>query len=107
MDFELNDKTALITGSTAGIGYAIAKTLATEGAHVYLNGRTAARVNEAIKKLQQETGSTNIKGVAADFSKPEEVENLIKEIPEIDILVNNVGIFEPKHFDGILGSVSV
>lgn len=102
MDFELNDKTALITGSTAGIGYAIAKTLAKEGVHVYLNSRTAERVNEAIKKLQEETGSTNIKGVAADFSKPEEVENLIKKIPEIDILVNNVGIFEPKHFDKVL-----
>ena len=101
MDFQLKDKTALITGSTAGIGYAIAKTLATEGVQVYLNGRTIERVNEAVKKLKKETGSTNIKGVAADFSKPEEVENLIAAIPEIDILINNVGIFEPKHFDEI------
>lgn len=101
MDLELKNKTALITGSTAGIGYAIAKTMAEEGAHVYLNGRTAERVNEAVKKLQEETGNTNIKGVAADFSKPEEVEKLIAEIPEVDILVNNVGIFEPKHFDEI------
>ncbi|MEX8549260.1 MAG: SDR family NAD(P)-dependent oxidoreductase [Mucilaginibacter sp.] len=101
MDFQLKDKTALVTGSTAGIGYAIAKTLAQEGVHVYLNGRTIERVNEAVKKLENETGSANIKGVAADFSKTEEVENLIAAIPAVDILVNNVGIFEPKPFDEI------
>ncbi len=101
MDLKLKDKTALITGSTAGIGYAIAKLLAQEGAQVYVNGRTTERVNEAVKKLQQETGSTNIKGVAADFSKVEEVNRLLAEIPEVDILINNVGIFEPKAFEQI------
>lgn len=101
MDLKLKDKTALITGSTAGIGYAIAKLLAQEGAQVYVNGRTTERVNEAVKKLQEETGSTNIKGVAADFFKVEEVNRLLAEIPEVDILINNVGIFEPKAFEQI------
>ncbi len=101
MDFELKDKTALVTGSTAGIGYAIAKTLTLENVKVYLNGRSTERVNEAVKKLQQETGKTTIEGVAADFSKAEDVESLLAEIPEVDILINNVGIFEPKPFEKI------
>lgn len=101
MDLKLKDKTALVTGSTAGIGYAIAKSLAGEGAQVYVNGRTAERVNEAVKKLQEETGNNSVKGVVADFSKLEEVDHLLAEIPEIDILINNVGIFEPKPFEQI------
>lgn len=101
MDYKLNDKTALVTGSTAGIGYAIAKSLALEGAKVYLNGRGSDRVNEAVKKLKQETGKTNIEGIAADFSKAEEVEGLLAKLPEVDILINNVGIFEPKPFEAI------
>jgi NAD(P)-dependent dehydrogenase (short-subunit alcohol dehydrogenase family) len=101
MDLQLNNKKALITGSTAGIGYAIAKRLANENAHVYINGRTTERVESSVKKLRKETGNQNIEGFAADFSDSKQVEYLIKQISDIDILVNNVGIFEPKAFKDI------
>jgi NAD(P)-dependent dehydrogenase (short-subunit alcohol dehydrogenase family) len=98
MDLQLKNKKALVTGSTAGIGYAIAKNLAVEGATVYINGRTTERVNQAIEKLKTETGNQNISGYPADFANAEQVQALIDQIPELDILVNNVGIFEPKPF---------
>jgi NAD(P)-dependent dehydrogenase (short-subunit alcohol dehydrogenase family) len=101
MDLQLKNKKALVTGSTAGIGYSIAKSLAFEGAEVYINGRTTQRVDAAIKKLKDETGSQNIKGFAVDFADGKQVENLIGQLPEVDILVNNVGIFEPKAFKEI------
>jgi NAD(P)-dependent dehydrogenase (short-subunit alcohol dehydrogenase family) len=101
MDLQLNNKKALVTGSTAGIGYAIAKQLAKENAHVYINGRTTERVQEAIKKLKAETGNQNIEGFAVDFSDSKQIDNLIKQLPDVDILVNNVGIFEPKAFKDI------
>ena len=98
MDLKIKNKKALVSGSTAGIGYAIAKALANEGAEVFVNGRTAERVNEAVEKLKAETGNQQIKGVAADFSNIDQINQLIAQLPEIDILVNNVGIFEPKAF---------
>src|ERR1700761_9503532 len=101
MDLQLKNKKALVTGSTAGIGFAIAKQLAKENAHVYINGRTAARVDAAVKKLKDETGNPNIKGLIADFSDSKQIEALIQQLPEVDILVNNVGIFEPKPFRDI------
>src|ERR1700761_5647679 len=101
MDLQLNNKKALVTGSTAGIGYAIAKQLAKENAQVFINGRTTERVQEAIKKLKTETGNQNIEGFAVDFSDSKQIDNLIKQLPDIDILVNNVGIFEPKAFKDI------
>lgn len=101
MDLQLKNKKALITGSTAGIGYAIAKQLANENAEVYINGRTTERVESAIKKLKDETGNPNIHGFAVDFADSKQIENLIQQLPEIDILVNNVGIFEPKPFKDI------
>jgi NAD(P)-dependent dehydrogenase (short-subunit alcohol dehydrogenase family) len=101
MDLQLNNKKALVTGSTAGIGYAIAKQLANENAEVYINGRTTERVEAAVKKLKEETGNQNIHGFAVDFSDNNQIDDLIKQLPDVDILVNNVGIFEPKPFKDI------
>jgi NAD(P)-dependent dehydrogenase (short-subunit alcohol dehydrogenase family) len=101
MDLKIKNKLALITGSTAGIGFAIAKALANEGASVIVNGRTADRVNQAVEKIKKETGNTNIKGIAADFADKKQIEQLISQLPDVDILINNVGIFEPKPFKDI------
>ncbi|WP_295667158.1 SDR family NAD(P)-dependent oxidoreductase [uncultured Mucilaginibacter sp.] len=101
MDLKIKNKIALITGSTAGIGFAIAKALANEGAQVVVNGRTAERVNKAVEQLKNETGNENITGIIADFADKAQVQNLIDQLPEVDILVNNVGIFEPKQFTDI------
>ncbi|RPD50252.1 SDR family oxidoreductase [Hymenobacter sediminis] len=98
MDLQLTNKTALVTGSTAGIGLAIARRLAAEGAEVILTGRTEARLQEARNAILQETPEATIRTVAVDFSKPEQVTYLLLEVPKVDILINNVGIFEPKPF---------
>lgn len=101
MDLHLKNKTALVTGSTAGIGFAIAKLLAQEGANIYINGRTTDKVDTVVKQLKDETGNDKISGIACDFSKPDEISALLTQLPEVDILVNNVGIFEPKAFEDI------
>ncbi|WP_428331353.1 SDR family NAD(P)-dependent oxidoreductase [Mucilaginibacter sp.] len=101
MDLKIKNKIALVTGSTLGIGYSIAKALANEGARVILNGRSAERVNSAVEKLIEETGNKNISGIAADFADVAQINKLIAELPEVDILINNVGIFEPKAFAAI------
>ncbi|WPR76127.1 SDR family oxidoreductase [Algoriphagus sp. NG3] len=101
MDLKLEDKKAFISGSTAGIGYAIAKRFLVEGASVVINGRSEESVDKAIEELKSETGSNKITGIPADFSKVEEVDNLLKALPEVDILINNAGIFEPKAFEAI------
>ena len=101
MDLQLTNKTALVSGSTAGIGFAIATQLLQEGARVYINGRSQARVDEAVARLRALVPGAEVSGVAADFSKVEEINALIRAIPTVDILVNNVGIFEPKEFADI------
>ena len=98
MDLKLKDKTAFISGSTAGIGFAIAKRLLDEGAIVIINGRMKDNVDMAVKELSTLVPHARISGIPADFSKVEEVNRLIGNLPEIDILVNNAGIFEPKPF---------
>jgi len=95
MDLQLNGKTALVTGSTAGIGLAIAQTLAKEGASVIVNGRTEQRVQAAMKT----SGAAH--GIAADLATEAGASKLIAQFGEVDILVNNLGIFEPKPFDQI------
>lgn len=72
--------------------------MAAEGATVYINGRTQQRIEEAINQIKSEIHNADVTGVPADFSKADEVNELIKQIPEVDILINNVAIFEPKPF---------
>jgi NAD(P)-dependent dehydrogenase (short-subunit alcohol dehydrogenase family) len=101
MDLKLKGKSALVTGSTAGIGFAIASSLAAEGAHVYVNGRTKQRVDAALAAIRSEVSSATIDGIIADFSNAAGAEAVIAKLPAVDILVNNVGIFEPKPFQQI------
>jgi NAD(P)-dependent dehydrogenase (short-subunit alcohol dehydrogenase family) len=98
VDLRLTEKVALVTGSTAGIGFAIARALASEGAHVYLNGRTQERVDAAVAAILSHQVEAKIDGIVADFSAPAGAETVIAKLPVVDVLVNNVGIFEPKPF---------
>ena len=98
MDLQLNGKTAVVTGSTAGIGLAIARLLAREGATVIINGRTQERVDAAIERVGV---AERTRGVAADLGNASGVEEFVRQIPVADILVNNLGIFEPRPFEEI------
>jgi NAD(P)-dependent dehydrogenase (short-subunit alcohol dehydrogenase family) len=93
MDLRLEDKTALVTGSTKGIGFAIARALAAEGASVVVNGRSAESAQGAARKI-----GGKARGVAADVSTAAGCAALLRDVPQVDILVNNAGIFEPKPF---------
>jgi NAD(P)-dependent dehydrogenase (short-subunit alcohol dehydrogenase family) len=97
MDLQLKGKTALITGSTGGIGYGIAKVLLAEGAVVIINGRTQTSVDKATASLKQATGKAPL-GFAGDMSKSEDIARLGKAFPDVDILVNNVGRYLPHEF---------
>ncbi|HEX3684716.1 MAG TPA: SDR family oxidoreductase [Bryobacteraceae bacterium] len=99
MDLQLAGKRALVSGSTAGIGYAIAEALSREGARVVVNGRTKARVDQAVGKLQAAFGEVH--GLAADLGAAEGVREATRQFPDIEILINNLGIFEPKPFEQI------
>lgn len=101
MNLQLNGKTALVTGSTAGIGLAIARQLLHEGATVYINGRTQQRVDATIQELTKTAPKASVHGIVADFAKPEEINALLSTLPAVDILVNNVGIFKPQPFTEI------
>lgn len=98
MDFGLKGKTAVVTGSTAGIGFGIAAALAREGAKVVVNGRTSARVESALKKIRDQVPAANVTGVAADLGTKDGFTSFAKQIPQVDVLVNNLGIFEVKPF---------
>ncbi|MBC7945863.1 MAG: SDR family oxidoreductase [Burkholderiales bacterium] len=100
MDLNLTRKLALITGSTAGIGNAIAAALAREGATVIVNGRTQAAVDEAVARLKSETDG-DAHGFAGDLSTAEAADKVVRQFPDVEILINNLGIFEPKPFEEI------
>jgi NAD(P)-dependent dehydrogenase (short-subunit alcohol dehydrogenase family) len=98
MDLGLKGKTAVVSGSTAGIGFAIAAALAAEGARVVINGRTEARVAAALEKIHRHVKNADLLGIAADLGALQGVRTLLEQAPETDILVNNLGIFETKPF---------
>jgi NAD(P)-dependent dehydrogenase (short-subunit alcohol dehydrogenase family) len=100
MDLKLKGKRALVTGSTAGIGAAIATDLAREGARVIVNGRSPADVDKAVKTLKAASGG-DLVGFAGDLGSAAPIEELARRHPDVDILVNNLGIFEPKPFEEI------
>jgi NAD(P)-dependent dehydrogenase (short-subunit alcohol dehydrogenase family) len=101
MDLQLSGNRALVTGSTAGIGYAIAVELAREGAIVIVNGRTPERVATAVERIRTEVAGADVSGVAADLGTAYGVESLLRQCPKADILVNNLGIFDPVPFEDI------
>ncbi|SNT64105.1 NAD(P)-dependent dehydrogenase, short-chain alcohol dehydrogenase family [Tardiphaga sp. OK246] len=98
MKIDLTGKTALVTGSTSGIGHAIAKGLAATGAQVVVNGRSQGKVDAAIAAITKAVPGAKVKGVVADVSTVEGCNVLASALPEVDILINNAGIFEPKGF---------
>jgi NAD(P)-dependent dehydrogenase (short-subunit alcohol dehydrogenase family) len=101
MNLELEGKRAFVTGSTAGIGYAIAEALAGEGANVIVNGRTEERVEQAIRSIRTAHPQARVEGLAADLANADGVRVAVERLPDTDILVNNLGIFEPKPFQEI------
>jgi NAD(P)-dependent dehydrogenase (short-subunit alcohol dehydrogenase family) len=98
MDLGLQQKQALVTGSTAGIGFAAAELLAREGASVIVNGRTADRVNTAVQRIRDKVPGAKVQGIAADVGTATGCAAVLAAYPHVDVLVNNMGIFEPKPF---------
>ncbi len=98
MQIDLSSKHAVVSGSTAGIGYAIALGLAKAGATVVINGRTPSRVDAAVAQLKKDVPNAKLQGVAGDLGTAEGVAAFVKQVPKTDILINNLGIFEPKPF---------
>jgi NAD(P)-dependent dehydrogenase (short-subunit alcohol dehydrogenase family) len=101
MDLQLTNRKTLVTGSTAGIGFAIASLLAQEGASVVVNGRSQQRVDDALQRIRNENKNAQVTGIAADLGTKEGVVLLTGQLTAVDILVNNLGIFEPKLFPEI------
>lgn len=100
MDLQIQGKTALVTGSTAGIGLAIGRRLAAEGAQVVLTGRDPDKLQQAVEELRASTGA-EVSGVVADVATAEGAATVLASVPEVDILVNNLGIYESKAFEQI------
>jgi NAD(P)-dependent dehydrogenase (short-subunit alcohol dehydrogenase family) len=98
MKIDLSGKTALVTGSTAGIGYGIAKGLAASGASVVINGRSQDKVDAAVKKLAGEVSASKVRGIAADVATAAGCKSLVAALPDADILINNAGIYGAKDF---------
>jgi NAD(P)-dependent dehydrogenase (short-subunit alcohol dehydrogenase family) len=98
MDFGLKGKIAVVSGSTAGIGLAIATALAVEGTKVIVNGRTEARVNSALERIYENHRTAALQGVSADLGTVSGVASFVKQVPHADVLINNLGIFDPQPF---------
>jgi NAD(P)-dependent dehydrogenase (short-subunit alcohol dehydrogenase family) len=98
MDLKLSDKVALVSGSTAGIGLAITTIFAQEGAKVIVNGRTQERVNHALESIHQSVPNATLQGIAADLGTQAGIELLLQQLPFVNILVNNLGIYGSKAF---------
>lgn len=101
MNLQLENKLALVTGSTAGIGFAIAKALAAEGARIIVNGRTEARVTDAIASIRADVPTAKLEALALDLSKADAALETTKRFPEVDILVNNLGVYQVSAFEQI------
>ncbi|MGO1868995.1 MAG: SDR family NAD(P)-dependent oxidoreductase [Sphingobacterium sp.] len=101
MNLKLEGKNAFISGATQGIGFAIAQQLLNERVAVIINGRTEEKTNFAVQKLQTEFPDATVSGIVADFEKKDEVLALSDKLPRIDLLINNVGMFELKNFEDI------
>jgi hypothetical protein len=101
MDLQLNGKRALVTGSTRGIGFAIGAGLAREGASVILNGRSGETVKAAVKRIESLYPNAQVCGLSADLATPEGAASIAEQLADVDILINNLGIFEPKAFEDI------
>src|SRR5205809_509336 len=101
MNLQLNDKLALVSGSTAGIGLAIATSLVAEGARVIVNGRTQKRVDQALAAIRAQHPAAKLESFAGDLSTDAAATELASRFPGVEILVNNLGIFEPKPFEEI------
>src|SRR5690349_18581524 len=98
MDLILSNKKVLVSGSTAGIGFAIAKGFAKEGAVVYVNGRSKEKVDQAVKQINAEMPAAQVIGITADLASVQGFDELVQTVPAVDILVNNIGIYEPVPF---------
>ncbi|RXK13406.1 oxidoreductase [Halarcobacter mediterraneus] len=101
MDLKIKGKIALVTGSTQGVGFSTAKKLCEEGVNVYINGRTESKVSTAVQKLKNKFPEVEIKGIVANLKDIQGCNYLISKIPHLDILINNLGVFEPKNFEDI------
>src|SRR5438445_11475730 len=101
MNLQLDGKKTLVTGSTAGIGFAIARALAREGASVVITGRTQQLVDNATENIRKEVRDAKISGIAVDLATPDGISKCSQAAPNVDVLVNNVGVDEPKPFEQI------
>src|SRR5260221_5694247 len=101
MYLQLNARLALVSGSTAGIGFAIANGLAHEGARVIVNGRTDDRVKTAIERIRSHNAGAKLEGIAVDLGSAAGTDEVVRRFPEVDVLRHSLGIFAPKPFDEI------
>src|SRR5947208_6220311 len=101
MNLQLDGKKALVTGSTAGIGFAIARSLAREGASVVITGRTQERVDRAAESIRKEIRDAKISGIAANLARPNGISKCIEALSTVDVLVNSLGVYEVKPFEQI------